>query len=150
MKGPATKLFATKADWSLTLLRVAAGVVIFPHGAQKVLGAFNGPGLQGTLGFMSSMGIPLVFAWLAIAAEFLGGIGLIFGFLTRVAAFGVFSTMVTAVAMIHAKNGFFMNWTGAQKGEGIEYFIYALAVLGILIAKGGGNLSIDRILAKSD
>ena len=96
------------------------------------------------------MGIPLVFAWLAIAAEFLGGIGLIFGFLTRVAAFGVFSTMVTAVAMIHAKNGFFMNWTGAQKGEGIEYFIYALAVLGILIAKGGGNLSIDRILAKSD
>jgi putative oxidoreductase len=150
MKAAWAKLVATRDDWVLTLLRVAAGVVIWPHGAQKLLGWFGGYGLQGTLGFMTGSGIPLVFAWLAIIAEFFGGLGLVLGFMTRVAAFGVFVTMATAVLMIHAKNGFFMNWTGQQKGEGIEYFIYALVVLGTLVWSGGGAVSVDRALAKSD
>lgn len=142
-------VLATGNDGSLLALRLAAGLVIWPHGAQKVLGWFGGHGLAGTVGFMSSMGVPPVFAYLAIAAEFLGGIALLLGLFTRVAAFGVFSTMAVAVLMVHAKNGFFMNWTGQQAGEGIEYFIYALAVLGVLVWKGGGRASIDRILTRA-
>lgn len=130
------------------VLRLAAAIVIWPHGAQKVLGWFGGHGLQATVGFMSSMGIPPPFAWLAIAAEFLGGIALALGLLTRVAALGVFSTMAVALFMVHAKNGFFMNWTGQQAGEGIEYFVYALAVLGVLVWNGGGRASLDRLLQK--
>lgn len=142
------RLTLTKQDWAVTALRVAAGVVIWPHGAQKLLGWFGGYGLQGTLGFMTGSGIPLVFAWLAIIAEFFGGLGLILGLLTRVAAFGVFATMATAVLMIHLKNGFFMNWTGQQKGEGFEYFIYALVVLGVVMWRGGGAASVDGVVAK--
>lgn len=137
---------STASDGGVTTLRLAAALVIWPHGAQKVLGWFGGHGLQGTLGFMTSMGIPPVMAWMAILAEFVGGIALALGLFTRLAAVGVFGTMLTAMLMVHAKNGFFMNWSGQQAGEGIEYFVYALAVLGVVAWKGGGTWSLDRKL----
>src|SRR5215470_5815205 len=113
------KLFATNADSATTLLRLVLGVVFFAHGAQKMLGWFGGFGFSGTMGFFTSaMHISAPLAFLAIAAEFFGGLGLILGFLTRIAAFGVAVNMLVAVAMVHAPNGFFMNWTGNQKGEG--------------------------------
>ena len=144
------KLLATSDDMALTLIRVVAGVVIFAHGAQKMLGWFGGYGFSGTMGFFThSMGIPAAFAFLAICAEFLGGIGLIVGFLSRVAAFGVFCNMAVAIIMVHHNFGFFMNWTGAQKGEGYEYHLLMMAICVTVMIRGAGALSIDRAVNSS-
>ena len=113
-----------------------------------MLGWFGGYGFAGTMGFFTGvMHIPALFAFLAIAAEFFGGLGLIFGFLTRIAAFGIFSNMVVAVAMVHRHFGFFVNWTGAQKGEGYEYHLLVLAITGFLMIRGAGAASVDRMLS---
>jgi putative oxidoreductase len=139
------ELIHTKRDISVLILRLTLGIVFFPHGAQKALGWFGGYGLKATLAnFTDKMHIPLVFALLAVAAEFLGSLALIFGFLTRLAAFGIAAVMVTAVYMIHAHNGFFMNWSGAQKGEGIEYHLLVIAIAVALMIKGGGSFSVDK------
>src|ERR1700730_13704414 len=142
------KLTATDNDIATTILRLVLGVIFFAHGAQKMLGWFGGYGFTGTMGFFTGMlHIPAIFAFLAIAAEFFGGLGLIFGLLTRVASFGVFCNMIVAVAMIHSQFGFWMNWTGAQKGEGYEYHLLALATTALLMVRGAGAASIDRLLS---
>src|SRR5256885_4843873 len=106
------KIIATDNDAATTILRLVLGVIFFAHGAQKMLGWFGGYGFTGTMGFFTgAMHIPALFAFLAIAAEFFGGLGLIFGFLTRIAAFGIFVNMVVAVVMVHRQFGFFMNWS---------------------------------------
>lgn len=142
------KLTATDNDHATAILRFILGVIFFAHGAQKMLGWFGGYGFSGTMAFFTSvMHIPTLFAFLAIAAEFFGGLGLIFGFLTRIAALGIFTNMIVAIAMVHHQFGFFMNWTGAQKGEGIEYHLLVLAVANFLMIRGAGAASIDRILS---
>jgi len=144
------KLIATDNDSATTILRLVLGVVFFAHGAQKMLGWFGGYGFTGTMGFFTGvMHIPAVFAFLAIAAEFFGGLGLIFGLLTRVAAFGILCNMIVAVAMVHHQFGFFVNWTGAQKGEGYEYHLLALAIAAFLIIRGAGAASVDGLLSSS-
>lgn len=142
------KLIATDNDIATTILRLVVGVVFLAHGAQKMLGWFGGYGFSGTMGFFTGMmHIPAPFAFLAIAAEFFGGLGLIFGLLTRVAAFGISCNMVVAVAMVHHNFGLFMNWTGAQKGEGYEYHLLALAMMVFLMIRGAGAASVDRLLS---
>jgi putative oxidoreductase len=143
------KLLQTEDDTAALILRVLLGVVFFPHGMQKLFGLFGGYGFSGTYGFFTgSMGIPALFAVLAILAEGLGCLGLLSGFLTRVSAFGIGTNMVVAVLMIHHKFGFFMNWDGKQPGEGIEYHILVIAIALALIIKGGGKWSVDRVIAK--
>jgi len=146
------KLLSTSDDWTLTLLRLFMGVIFFAHGAQKALGWFGGYGFSGTMGFFTNMmHIPAPLAFLAICAEFLGGMGLLVGLLGRVAAFGITCNMLVAVLLVHSKVGFFMNWTGQQKGEGFEYHLLAIAVAIVLMVKGSGAFSIDRALtAKSE
>ena len=142
------KLIATDNDTATTILRLALGVIFFAHGAQKMLGWFGGYGFTGTMGFFTGvLHIPAAFAFLAIAAEFFGGLGLIFGLLTRVASFGVFCNMIVAVAMVHGQFGFWMNWTGAQKGEGYEYHLLLLAAAAVLMIRGAGAASVDRLLS---
>jgi putative oxidoreductase len=142
------KLTATSNDIATTFLRLVLGVIFFAHGAQKMLGWFGGYGFTGTMGFFTGMlHIPAVFAFLAIAAEFFGGLGLVFGLFTRVAAFGIFCNMLVAVAMVHHQFGFFMNWTGAQKGEGYEYHLVLLAASVVLMIRGAGAASVDRLLS---
>ncbi len=142
------KLIATDNDVATTILRLVLGVIFFAHGAQKMLGWFGGYGFTGTMGFFTgAMHIPALFAFLAIAAEFFGGLGLIFGLLTRVASFGIFINMVVAVVLVHGQYGFFMNWTGAQKGEGFEYHLLVLAVTAFLMIRGAGAASVDRLLS---
>src|ERR1700693_3280554 len=97
--------------------------------------------------FTGYMHIPAPFAFLAIAAEFFGGLGLILGFLTRIASVGIAVNMVVAVAMVHSKFGFFMNWSGTQKGEGFEYHLLALAVTAFLMIRGAGAFSLARVIA---
>jgi putative oxidoreductase len=140
------KLLHTRHDYLLTLLRLALGITFFAHGAQKVLGWWGGAGLPGTMQiFTHGMQIPAPFAALAIFAEFLGGIGLLFGLLTRVAAFGIGVNMAVAIFLVHLPNGFFMNWYGNQKGEGFEYHVLVLAIAATLIARGAGAWSLDRL-----
>lgn len=142
------KLLHTPNDLGLTILRVGLGIVFFAHGAQKMLGWFGGYGFSGTMNmFTQMMHIPAPLAFLAICAEFFGGLGLIFGLLTRVAAFGIACNMLVAIATVHAPNGFFMNWSGQQKGEGFEYHLLVLAITLVLMIYGAGRLSIDRALA---
>jgi putative oxidoreductase len=141
------KLIHTREDHLLTLLRVCLGLVFFAHGAQKVLGWFGGPGFSGSLGFFTQgLGIPVVLGILAISAEFFGGIGLMFGLLTRVAAFGISVVMAVAIFLVHAPNGLFMNWSGNQRGEGFEFHLLAIAIAVTLIARGAGAWSLDRLL----
>lgn len=144
-----TTLLKTNSNATPLLLRVALGAIFFPHGAQKVLGWFGGYGFTGTMGFFTgALHIPWLFAVLAIAAEFLGSLALIAGLFTRVAAFGIASTMAVAVVMVHSQYGFFMNWSGTQKGEGFEYHLLAIAIALALIIQGGGKWSVDSLLAR--
>ena len=145
------RLLHTEQDYGALVTRIALAVAIFPHGAQKALGWFGGFGFSGTMGFFTQqMHIPAPFALLAIAAEFLGSLGLITGLLGRVAAFGIMVTMAVAALTVHLPNGFFMNWMGTQKGEGIEYFILAIGLALAVIIKGSGALSIDRLFSSND
>jgi putative oxidoreductase len=98
--------------------------------------------------FTGTLGIPVIFAFLAIIAEGLGSLGLITGFLTRLSAFGIAVNMAVAVYMLHWQNGFFMNWLGKQAGEGYEYHLLVIAIAIALIIKGGGKWSVDRIVAE--
>lgn len=142
------KLINTENDIATTVIRVMLGIVFFPHGMQKLIGWYGGYGFTGSMGFFTdTLHIPVIFAFLAIMAEGLGSLGLITGLLTRVAAFGVGVNMVVAVYMLHWQHGFFMNWFGNQKGEGFEYHLLVIAMAIFLIIKGGGALSVDRVLS---
>ena len=144
------KLFHTNDETTTMILRVLLGVVFFPHGMQKLLGWFGGYGFGGTMGFFTgTLGVPAFFAFLAIIAEGLGSLGLITGLFTRLSAFGIAVNMAVAVYMLHFQNGFFMNWFGTQKGEGYEYHILVIAIAIVLMIKGGGKWSVDRIVADS-
>ena len=141
------KLLRTPNDFILTIIRLVLGVVFFAHGAQKMLGWFGGHGFHGTMGFFTQkMGIPAPLAFLAICAEFFGGLGLVVGLLSRIAAFGIIVNMLVAIFTVHHVNGFFMNWTGQQKGEGFEYHLLAIALALVVLVRGAGALSLDRAL----
>lgn len=148
------KLFQTEDDAAVFILRILLGIVFFPHGMQKLLGWFGGYGFAGSMGFFTGqMGIPAIFAFLAIMAEGLGSLGLLTGLLTRVAAFGITVNMIVAVYMIHWHNGFFMNWFGAitsagkPAGEGFEFHLLVIAIGIALMIKGGGKWSLDRVIS---
>ncbi len=138
-------ILQTRPDLSATIARIALGLFILPHGAQKALGWFGGHGIEGTVGFMQSqLGIPPLFAYLAIAAEFLGGIGLLLGLFSRVASFGVVVTMVVAALTVHLSTGFFSGPAGA----GWELHYLAVALGAIVLIRGGGAASLDLAISK--
>ena len=144
-----TWLIDTDGDWVLTIVRVVLGVVLFAHGAQKLLGWFGGPGFSVTVRtFRDQLGIPAPLACLAIAAEFFCGLGLIVGLLTRIAALGISITMVVAALMVHLKYGFFLNWFGNKPGHGIEYHLVVIALALVVIMKGAGAFSLDSALSR--
>lgn len=141
------KIIQTSDDYALTIVRLVLGLVFFAHGAQKVFGWFGGSGFDATISmFVQTLGIPAFLAVLAVLAEFLGGIGLMIGFLSRIGAFGIAVDMLVAVFLVHAPNGFFMNWTGNQQGEGFEYHLLAISMAVLITIRGAGAWSIDRIL----
>lgn len=159
MKNKATKtlqlLLKTSDHTAPLIARVILGVVMFPHGAQKMLGWFGGHGFAGTMGFFTgTMHIPAVFAFAAIMAEFAGSLALIAGLFSRLAAFGIASVMTVAILTAHTANGFFMNWSGKQAGEGFEYHLLAIGLALVVLISGGGKASLDlaiqRKLAAND
>ncbi len=141
-------MFATDASVAPTLLRTTLAAVMFPHGAQKLLGWFGGFGLSATLEFFTdAMHLPWPLALLIILLESLGSIALLLGLATRPIAAGLAAIMVGAIATTHAQHGFFMNWFGNQRGEGFEYHLLAIGIAVALVVTGGGRASLDaRIL----
>jgi putative oxidoreductase len=145
-----SKFLKTDADLAATIARLALGVMILPHGLQKTLGWLGGYGFSGTMQFFTeTMGIPWIFALAAILAESVGGLMLILGLGARLASALVGITLFVAALTSHVQHGFFMNWFGQQKGEGIEFFILALGLALIVVLKGAGKFSVDRTLLKS-
>ncbi len=140
-------LFFTYPSWSTTVIRVVLGIIFFAHGAQKVLGWFGGNGLKGTTRYFTSIGLPLPIAYLVCFFEFLGGIGLFVGFLTRPAALAVIVVMIGAIAKVHWQHGFFLNWSLTPgKGHGYEANLAFIAMALACLIAGGGMLSVDRLL----
>jgi putative oxidoreductase len=143
------RLIYTRNEVAPALARLAIGLVILPHGLQKVFGMFGGPGWNGSIGFLTGMlHVPYWLAVLAILAESAGALALILGFLGRLGALGVIANMAVAIAMVHWPNGFFMNWSGMQKGEGFEYHILAIALALIVVIRGSGAASVDLALSR--
>jgi len=144
------KFLATdQQSWSLLIVRLALGFVILPHGMQKALGMFGGYGFAGTVGFFQSMGMPFIIGTLVILAEFVGSIGVIIGLGTRFMAASILLTMSGAMVLGgHLNNGFFMNWFGMQKGEGIEYFILVIGLALATVIGGSGKFSFDNLVSK--
>jgi len=141
------RLLHTDGGIAGLLLRLTLAVVLFPHGAQKALGWFGGQGFAPTIAFFTRSGIPLVLALLVIVTEFLGPLGLALGLLTRVVAFGLLCEMLVAIVTVHWPNGFFMNWTGSQPGEGFEYHLLVIGMALTVLIIGAGIWSLDRALA---
>ena len=127
-------------DWALLVARVVVGVVFMVHGAQKLFGAFNGPGLAAVVQMMGPLG------YLVTIGEFLGGLGLVLGFLSRFSAASIILIMLGAIGMVHARFGFFMNWTGNQGGEGFEYHLLAIGILLPIMIAGPGRFAVGRFL----
>lgn len=127
-------------DVALLIARVIVGVVFMMHGAQKLFGAFGGPGLSAVVQMMGPLG------YLVAIGEFFGGLGLIVGFLSRFSAASLIVIMLGAIGMVHAQFGFFMNWTGSQAGEGFEYHLLAIALLLVILIVGPGGFAVARFL----
>lgn len=145
------KLLATSPENITALVaRIALGIAVFPHGAQKLLGWFGGYGFSGTMGFLTGgAGLPWIIALLVILIEFFGALFLIAGFATRIAAFGVIINFLGVVLTSHIHNGFFMNWyKQPNQGEGLEYFILLFGLAIISLIAGGGKASVDAAITK--
>jgi len=139
-------LVRTHGDVVPLVLRLTLAVVMFAHGAQKVLGWFGGSGLRGTLDFLRKSGVPSPVAMLTIMAEFLGPLGLAVGLLTRVAALGIAAVMLGAILTVHRRR-FFMNWYGNEQAEGFEYHLLAIGLAVALVLDGPGAWSLDALIA---
>ena len=146
---PSLRSFVATGDSiAPTFLRLALGIMMFPHGAQKLLGWFGGYGFNGTMGyFTGTVGTPWVIGFLVILGEFFGALMLIVGLGTRFAA-GSLVVIMTGAAWQLRANGFFMNWFGNQKGEGVELFLLAIGIAVSLVILGGGKWSLDRALKR--
>lgn len=137
----------TDANIAGTVARLALGIVILPHGLQKLLGMYGGMGFDKTVEFFVSSGVPTPVAILIIIGESFGALSLIVGFLARFSAFAISLIMLGAVYMVHIPNGFFMNWSGAQQGEGFEYHILAIGLGLIVMLVGAGKGSVDLAIS---
>ncbi|MEW6143737.1 MAG: DoxX family protein [Thermodesulfobacteriota bacterium] len=140
-------IFRTSDDTGAFIARITLGIVMLPHGMQKLLGLFGGAGFSGTVEFFVSSGIPAFVAILIIIGESFGALGLIVGFLSRLAALGITIIMLGAIVTVHLQNGFFMNWAGTQAGEGFEFHLLAVGLGLIVLIKGGGIWSVDRAIS---
>jgi len=143
------KIFNTdKGDWGALIARIFLGVVILPHGLQKLLGMFGGYGFTATVEYFSSTGIPSVVGVLIILGESFGMLFLLLGLISRISAAAMAVIMLGAIFMAHAQFGFFMNWFGSQAGEGFEYHLLALGLSLVVLVRGGGRWALDSEISR--
>lgn len=140
------RLVQTHNDLVLTFARFILGIVFFAHGAQKMLGWFGGYGFSATVGAFTKMGMPTALVYFVIFVEFFGGLSMLFGLLSRLGGLGMTALMLGAIFTIHIHVGFFMNWYGTQKGEGYEFHLLAIALAVLIMVRGAGALSLDRLI----
>jgi len=140
MESETTIRDSSAVDWALLVARIFVGVIFMAHGAQKLFGAFGGPGLSAVVQMLGPLG------YLVSIGEFFGGLGLILGFLSRFSAASIILIMLGAIGMVHSKFGFFMNWTGNQAGEGFEYHLLAIGTLLPILIAGPGRFAVGRFL----
>jgi putative oxidoreductase len=142
-------IFRTNNDWTGVIIRLTTGLILFPHGAQKMLGLFGGPGFSGEMDFLTGT---VHLSWLiaigVIVIEFIGSLSLIVGFASRVWAVLTIILMLGIIVSSHLDNGFFMNWFGTQKGEGYEYHLLVIGLCLATLYNGSGKLSVDTSLQK--
>lgn len=140
--------FQTDDTWTGLVLRITLGLVMFPHGAQKLLGWYGGFGFSGTMGFFTeTMHLPWIVAFLVIIGESFGSMALLLGVLTRFTATSFIVIMLGAITTSHFQNGFFMNWFGKQTGEGYEYHLLVIGISLALLITGAGKWSVDKVVA---
>ena len=140
-------LLGTHVDWVVGIARIVLGIIFVGHGAQKMLGWYGGPGLASSMRtFTEHLHLPSTLAFLVIAGELFSGIALIVGLFGRIAAIVIVLTMVGAIATVHFRFGLFLNWLGDQEGHGIEYHLLAIALALVVVVKGAGALSLDRLV----
>lgn len=140
------KLLQTPNDLVLAFARIILGIVFFAHGAQKMLGWFGGFGFSGTVEAFGKMGMAAPLIYFVIFVEFFGALSMIFGLLARLGGLGITALMVGAILTVHLRNGFYMNWFGNQKGEGFEFHLLAVALAVLIMVRGAGAFSLDRLL----
>jgi putative oxidoreductase len=142
-------LFKTNNDWAGFVMRLTIGIVLFPHGAQKMLGLFGGYGFSGTMGFFTeTMNLPWLIGFLVIVIEFVGSISLVVGFATRLWSLSIIILMLGIILTSHIENGFFMNWFGNQKGEGYEFHLLVIGLSIATLINGSGKFSVDERIEK--
>lgn len=142
-------LFQTDDGWAGLVLRLTLGLVMFPHGAQKLVGWYGGHGFSGTMSFFTeTMHLPWTIAFLVIVGEFFGSLGLLIGLLTRLSAASLAVIMLGAIITVHWPHGLFMNWFGKQSGEGYEYHLLVIGIAVALLVTGAGRWSADRMIAR--
>jgi putative oxidoreductase len=143
------QLISTNNNTGIGLIRIMLGIVLFPHGAQKLLGWFGGYGFEGTMGYLTgTAGLAYPFALLVILIEFFGALLLLFGAFSRVASLGVIALFLGIIVKAHAANGFFMNWNGNQAGEGYEYHLLVIGMAAAVLWNGAGRWSVDGLLGQ--
>jgi putative oxidoreductase len=143
MKASSNKTF----DITVLIVRVFLGIVIGAHGAQKLLGWFDGFGFASSMDFFTeTIGLPGVLGFLIILAESLGMVALIVGLFSRVMAAGLIVIMTGAIITVQAQFGFFMNWFGNKGGEGIEFSLLTIAMAIVVVLNGSGIYSFDHLL----
>ncbi|HEU4555226.1 MAG TPA: DoxX family protein [Chitinophaga sp.] len=143
------RITATEPRVSPLILRVVFAIVLWPHGAQLLLGCFGGNGFSGTMQYFTTQaGLPSLIAFLVIFLEFFGSLLILFGLFTRLVALASIILFIGMIVTVHQQFGFFMNWYGSIKGEGYEYHLLVIGILLSLVVSGAGKVSLDTLLHK--
>jgi len=144
-----SRILNTESNWGALVARLTLGIVLFPHGAQKMLGWFGGYGFTGTMdAFTNQMHLPWMVAFAVIMIEFFGSIFLILGIASRLWALAITGLFIGIIFTTHLEHGFFMNWMGNQAGEGYEYALLIIGLAAAVLISGGGKHSLDTQLVK--
>jgi putative oxidoreductase len=142
-------IFNTNNDLTCLVTRLTLGLILFPHGAQKMLGMYGGYGFTGTMGFFTdTMHLPWIIGFLVIIIEFIGAVSLIVGFASRLWSVLTIVLFLGIIFTSHLDNGFFMNWFGNQKGEGYKYHLLIIGLSLATLINGSGKYSVDERLLK--
>lgn len=140
-----SKIFSTNNDLTGLITRLTLGLILFPHGAQKMLGIFGGYGFSGTMGFFAdTLHLPWIIGFLVIIIEFVGSLSLIAGFASRIWSALTIILFIGIIFNSHIENGFFMNWFGNQKGEGYEFHLLIIGLSLATLVNGSGKYSVDE------
>ncbi len=144
------KIFSTNNDLVGLIIRLTLGLIVFPHGAQKMLGLFGGYGFTGTMNFFTgTVHLPWIIGFLVIIIEFVGTLSIIAGFASRIWAAVMIPLFIGIIITTHLENGFFMNWFGNQKGEGYEFDLLVIGLALATFISGSGKYSVDRLLLRA-